>query len=181
MAEGSPGAGDPRVLGREPLCRGRRLVLERVIAEIRGRRVALDALRHPGAVAILAVDDAGRVLLERQYRPVVGEWLYEVPAGTLEPGEDPLETAKRELLEETGYTASSWRRLLVFYTSPGVSTEVMHLYEARGLRYRGARPEEDELIETVFVPLSKAVEMIWSGEIRDAKTIIALFSAALRA
>ena len=180
MAEGSPDSAGPRVLGSEPLCRGRRLALERVIAEIRGRRVALDALRHPGAVAVLAVDDGGRVLLERQYRPVVGEWLYEVPAGTLEPREDPLETARRELLEETGYTASKWRRLLVFYTSPGVSTEVMHLYEARGLSYQGARPEEDELIETVFVPLDKAIGMVWSGEIRDAKTIIALLAAAFR-
>ena len=170
---------EPRILGFRELCRGRRFVFGQVEAVIHGRRQVYDTLRHPGAVAVVAVDEAGRVLLERQYRPSVGEWLYEIPAGTLEPGESPEETARRELVEETGYEPG-WLRLLArFYTSPGISTEEMYIYAAGDLRKTEARPEEDELIETLWVPMDEALEMIKRGEIRDGKTVAGLLLCKL--
>ena len=170
---------EPRILGFRELCRGRRFVFGQVEVVIRGKRQVYDTLRHPGAVAIIAVDDSGRVLLERQYRPSVGEWLYEIPAGTLEPGESPEETARRELVEETGYEPG-WLRLLArFYTSPGISTEEMYIYAAGDLRKTEARPEEDELIETLWVPMDEALEMIKRGEIRDGKTVAGLLLCKL--
>ncbi len=173
------GGGEPRVLGVRSVCSGRRFRLGQVEALVRGRRVVLDALLHPGAVAVVAVD-GGRVLLERQFRPVVGEWLYELPAGTLEPGESPEEAARRELVEETGYRASRLWRLASFYPSPGVSTEVITVFVAEGLEYVGARPEEDEVIETVWLGLDEALGMVVDGRIRDAKTIIGLMLYAWR-
>ncbi len=168
------GKEEPRILGEKVLCQGRKLALGQVVAEIRGRRVVFDALLHPGAVAILAVDEKGRVLLERQFRPIIGEWIYEVPAGTIEEGENPRETVRRELVEETGYEPGAIEHLVTMYTSPGTSKEKLHIYLAKDLRYRGARPEQDELIETLWIPLDEALEMIKKGEIKDAKTIVAL-------
>jgi len=163
----------PRVIGRRVLCRGRRMVFGQVLADLGGREVWFDALLHGGAVAVLAVE-GGRVLLERQFRPVIGEWIYEIPAGTIEEGEEPVETARRELVEETGYEPARLTHLLTIYPSPGTSTERIHVFLAEDLRYRGARLEEDEAIETLWVPLSEALEMIRRGDIRDAKTIVAL-------
>jgi ADP-ribose pyrophosphatase len=157
----------------EELCRGRRLVLARVYDTVRGTVKQFDALLHPGAVAIVAVD-GDRVLLERQYRPVVGEWLYEIPAGTLEPGEEPEETARRELEEETGYRPGRLVKLVEFYSSPGVSTEKLIVFLADRLSRGRQRLEEDELIEVEWVRLSEALDMIRDGRIRDAKTIIGL-------
>jgi len=154
-------------------CRGRRFELAVVEAEAAGRRVRRDVLLHPGAVAVLAVED-GRVLLERQYRVPVGGWLYEIPAGTREPGEEPAETARRELVEETGYEPGELVELFRFYPSPGVSTEEITVFLARRLRYVGARPEPDEAIETLWVGLDEALEMVERGVIRDGKTIAAL-------
>jgi len=173
-------AREPRVLRVEEACRGRRFSLGRVEALIRGRRVVLDALLHPGAVAVLAVDK-GRVLLERQFRPVVGRWLYEIPAGTLEPGEEPEEAAARELREETGYVAGRLRRLLEFYPSPGVSTEKIVVFLAEELRLGERSLEPDEVIETVWLPLREALEMIRRAEIIDGKTIVALLYYAMLA
>ena len=164
----------------EELCRGRRFVLARVYDVVRGRVKQFDALLHPGAVAIVAVD-GDRVLLERQYRPVVGEWLYEIPAGTLEPGEEPGETARRELEEETGYRPGWLRKLVEFYSSPGVSTEKLIVFLAGDLARGRQRLEEDEVIEVIWVGLEEALEMIRDGRIRDAKTIIGLlYYAAAR-
>jgi ADP-ribose pyrophosphatase len=154
-------------------CRGKRFRLARVEAVAGGRRVVRDVLLHPGAVAVLAVEN-GRVLLERQYRVPVGGWIYEIPAGTIEPGEEPAETARRELREETGYEAEKLTHLMTIYPSPGVSTERIHIYLAEGLRMVGASPEPDEVIETLWVPLEEAVEMVRRGEIADAKTVAAL-------
>jgi ADP-ribose pyrophosphatase len=145
-----------------------------VIAHIRGREVAFDALLHGGAVVILPVNEKGELLLEKQFRPVVGEWLIEAPAGTIEEGEDPKETARRELVEETGYEPGELVYMTTIYPSPGTSTEHIHVYLARNLRFVGARPEHDELIETMWVSLPRALEMIRNGEIKDAKTIIAI-------
>ena len=137
-------------------------------------RARRDVIHHSGSVVVLAVDDAAsipRVLLERQYRHAATDYLWELPAGRIDPGEQELHAAKRELLEETGYTASHWRRILKFFASPGFVAETMSIYLARGLRPGIAQPEEDEVIEIRFFPLSTAVRMVMSGRIHDGKTI----------
>jgi ADP-ribose pyrophosphatase len=154
-------------------------VFSEKVEEPDGVRVRRDIVRHHGSVVILAVDEDGRgrqprVLLERQYRHAAGARLWELPAGSLEPGEDKLAAAKRELAEETGYTAARWQKALFFYVSPGFLDESMVVYLARGLRKGQAHPEGDERIVTRFFPLSQAVRMAMTGKIKDAKTLAAL-------
>ena len=144
------------------------------VEEPGGVRVRRDVIRHSGSVVVLAVDDSGatpRVLLERQYRHAATDYLWELPAGRIDPGEQELTAARRELLEETGYTAAHWRRILKFYASPGFVAETMSVFLATGLRTGEAQPEEDEVIYKRMVPLPAAVRMVISGTIRDAKTI----------
>jgi ADP-ribose pyrophosphatase len=144
------------------------------VQEPGGVEVRRDIIRHSGSVVVLAVDDSGatpRVLLERQYRHAASDYLWEIPAGRIDPGEKELEAAKRELLEETGYTAAKWRRILKFYASPGFVAETMSVFLATGLRAGEAQPEEDEIIYKRMVPLPTAVRLVLSGTIRDAKTI----------
>ncbi len=139
-----------------------------------GRVIRRDAIRHPGAVVILPVLDAEHVVLLRNFRFVIGETLWEVPAGTVEPNE-PLEAcARRELLEETGYTAAKWRSLGYLFASPGVMDEKLHLFIAEDLTPGPAKPEPDEQLEPVTVPLADAVRMCLDGTVRDAKTITLL-------
>jgi len=133
-----------------------------------------DVVRHQGSVVIMAVDDSGkepRVLLARQYRHAAGDYLWELPAGRIDEGEDALTGAKRELVEETGYTAKKWKCALFFWVSPGFLDETMAIYLATGLQKGKATPEEDENISIRFVPLSRAVKMAMAGGFRDAKTI----------
>ena len=137
-------------------------------------RARRDVIHHSGSVVVLAVDDSGatpRVLLERQYRHAATQFLWELPAGRIDPGERELQAAKRELLEETGYTATKWRRILKFYASPGFVAETMAVYMATSLREGEAQPEEDEVIQIRFAPLPTVVGMVMKGAIRDAKTI----------
>jgi len=144
------------------------------VQEPTGVTARRDIVRHPGSVVILPVEDSERqprVLLERQYRYTVQDYLWELPAGRIDEGESELAAAKRELLEETGYRARSWRRILKYYASPGFVAEPMALYLARGLRSGEAQPEEDEVIQTRLVALPAAVEMVMRGVIRDSKTI----------
>jgi ADP-ribose pyrophosphatase len=144
------------------------------VLEPTGIRVRRDVVRHSGSVVVLAVDTSQaepRVLLERQYRHAAGRFLYELPAGRIDRGENELKAAKRELLEETGYSARSWRRILHFWASPGFVAEAMSLYLAQQLKPGAAQPEDDEVIEITLVPLSQAVSMVTSGKIQDAKTI----------
>lgn len=144
------------------------------VQEPGGIRARRDLIHHSGSIVVLAVDDskpAPRVLLERQYRHAAGDFLWELPAGRIDPGEQELHAAKRELLEETGYTAANWRRILKFYASPGFVAETMSVYLATGLRPGKAQPEDDEIIYKRLVPLPAAVRMVTSGTIRDAKTI----------
>jgi ADP-ribose pyrophosphatase len=139
--------------------------------------VRRDIVRHPGSIVILALDESRRpphVLLERQYRHAAGQRMWELPAGSLEPGEEKLPAAKRELLEETGYTARKWERALSFYVSPGFVSETMQIFLARGLKKGQAQPEDDERIAVRFFPLAQAVRMAVSGKIVDAKTIAGL-------
>ena len=144
------------------------------VQEPNGVRARRDLIHHSGSVVVLAVDESGaapRVLLERQYRHAAGDYLWELPAGRIDPGEHELQAAKRELLEETGYTAKNWRRILKFYASPGFVAETMSVFLATGLRAGEAQPEEDEVIHKRLVPLPAAVRMVIRGTIRDAKTI----------
>jgi len=139
-----------------------------------GRAVIREVVEFHGGVAIVALDDAQRVLLVRQYRYAVGRHLLELPAGNLEPGEQPEECAVRELEEETGYCAARIEPLCRFYSAPGGTDEIMHVFLATGLRPGRPRPEDDERIEVISVGLGEALAMIASGEICDAKSIIGL-------
>jgi ADP-ribose pyrophosphatase len=144
------------------------------VLEPGGVRARRDIVHHTGSVVILAVDNSGktqRVLLERQYRHAAGSFLWELPAGRIDPGEKELPAAKRELLEETGYSASHWQRIFKFYASPGFVAETMSIYLATGLRLGKAHPEEDENIQTRMLPVASALRMVLNGTIRDAKTI----------
>jgi ADP-ribose pyrophosphatase len=139
--------------------------------------VRRDIVHHTGSVVVLAVDESQstpRILLERQYRHAANDYLWELPAGRIDPGEQPLPAAKRELLEETGYTAAHWRRIFNFYASPGFVAETMSVYLATGLRAGVAQPEDDEMIQLRVVPLTAALRMVLRGTIRDAKTISSL-------
>jgi ADP-ribose pyrophosphatase len=144
------------------------------VLEPSGVRTRRDIVHHSGSVVILAAEEGKsepRVLLERQYRHAARQMLWELPAGRIDEGENELHAAKRELLEETGYTASRWRRILHFYASPGFLAEAMNVYFARGLRAGTAQPEDDEVIHIRMVPLSAAVRMVMRGTIKDGKTI----------
>ncbi|HEY5659189.1 MAG TPA: NUDIX hydrolase [Gaiellaceae bacterium] len=131
-----------------------------------------EIVEHPGAVAIVAVDGDGKVALVRQRREAVRELLLELPAGTLEEGESPLEGARRELEEETGLTGGSWRELGGFYTTPGFCRERMHVFAAEGVEAGEAKPEEDEELELVRWDVGEIDSRI--GELEDAKTIAGL-------
>jgi ADP-ribose pyrophosphatase len=144
------------------------------VQEPGGVRARRDVIHHTGSVVVLAVDESRstpRILLERQYRHAAGAYLWELPAGRIDPGEKPLPAAQRELLEETGYTATHWRRILHFYASPGFVAETMSVYLATGLRAGLAQPEADEVIQKRMVPLPDAVRMVLNNTIRDSKTI----------
>jgi len=144
------------------------------IVEPTGITARRDVIRHSGSVVVLAVDESAaepRVLLEKQYRYAARDYLWELPAGRIDPGETPLAAGKRELLEETGYRARRWKRALHFYSSPGFLDETMTIFFARELTAGEAQPEDDESIACELVPLSKVVSMILSGKIPDGKTI----------
>ncbi len=133
-----------------------------------------DIVRHHGSVVIMAVDDTGkepRVLLARQYRHPAKDYLWELPAGSIDEGEEGLTAAKRELIEETGFRAKKWKRILYFWSSPGFLDETMSVYMATGLTMGDATPEEDEDIAVRFFPLSQAVKMATEGRLKDGKTI----------
>jgi ADP-ribose pyrophosphatase len=142
-----------------------------------------DVVRHSGSVVVMAVDDRGaeaRVLLARQYRHAAQDYLWELPAGRIDPGESEIAGAKRELMEETGYTAERWERALFFYSSPGFLDETMAVYLATGLKRGKAQPEEDEVIQKRMFPLSQLVRMVRKGAIRDGKTIAGVLWLAHR-
>jgi ADP-ribose pyrophosphatase len=133
-----------------------------------------EVVRHPGAVTILPLLDDGRVCLIRNFRASVNRTLIELPAGTLDPGEDPRTTAERELIEETGYRAAKIEQLCAFFLSPGILDERMHLFLATGLSPGEPDREEVELIENLLVTFAEALALIDRGEIQDAKTIVGL-------
>jgi len=135
-------------------------------------------VRHPGGSAVVALDEQRRVCLLRQWRPAVGEWVWELPAGKRDDGEDPAETARRELAEEAGRAAARWTDLGSHFPSPGVFCEVLHLYLAEGLSETPSALEPGEVLEVHWVPLAVACAQALEGPLRDAKTIIGLLRAA---
>jgi len=139
-----------------------------------GSTIRRDVVIHPGAVAIVPIIDREHVCLLRNRRPIFDQVLWEIPAGTLEPGEPPAVAAVRELAEETGYTAGKWTKVSEVYPSPGVLSEVMHLYFAEELTPGTQRPEKDEDLHPESVLLADAVKWIFEGKIHDAKTILSL-------
>jgi ADP-ribose pyrophosphatase len=144
-----------------------------------GRELTRDVIRHNGSVVILAVDDAKSkrdpmIVMERQYRHAAREFLLEVPAGKMEEGEDALAAAKRELLEETGFKAKRWRKMIRYFASPGFLGEFMQVFLAEGLTLGDAQPEYDEQIEIEMMPLSKLLKMMDEGKIHDGKTLISV-------
>ena len=144
------------------------------VREPNGVTAVREVIRHSGSVVVLAVDDSAeepRVLMETQYRYAAQSYMFELPAGRIDPGEDALTAGKRELLEETGYTARRWKRALFFYPSPGFLEETMTVFLAQGLKPGIAQPESDERIEYRLVPLSEVLRQIMSSRIRDGKTI----------
>lgn len=142
-----------------------------------GKEVWVDIIRHRGAVAVVPVLGNGKVLLERQYRYSLMKWIYEVPAGTLEPGEPEEECARRELEEETGYSAAELTKIGEVAVSPGYSDEIIRIFVARAEKKGGQRLEGDELIRVVEVQKEEALKMIERGEIIDGKTIVSLLLA----
>ena len=159
-----------RVVFRGPVFR----VTTDKVQEPSGITARRDIIRHPGSVVILAVDDSKsepRVLLEWQYRHAAEDFIWELPAGRVDEGEDELAAGKRELLEETGFTAQRWQRAFKYFASPGFMDETMAVYLAQGLRQGKAQPEADESIRTRLIPMSDAVQKILKGTIRDGKTI----------
>jgi ADP-ribose pyrophosphatase len=144
-----------------------------------GHQTSREVVEHPGAVAILAWDGA-RLAVVRQWRHATGRVLLEVPAGTLEPGEDPLDTAQRELAEEVGLAAATWEAGPTFYTAPGFCTELMHVFLATGLSEASGEADADELLEPDWLDLADAVAACDDGRIVDAKSIAGIAWLARR-
>jgi len=143
-----------------------------------GRRSTREVVEHRGAVAIVPLLPDGRVLMVRQFRLPAGRELLEIPAGTLDPGEEPAACAARELREETGYAAARLTPLFCSFLAPGYSSELLHTYAAEDLYPDSANADDDEQLELVEVPLSKALKLISTGEVCDAKTICGLLMVA---
>jgi len=139
-----------------------------------GRR---EVVEYAGAVAVVAVNEKRETYLVRQYRHAVGKTLLEIPAGKIEPGEDIYSCARRELLEETGYTATNIKKIISFFSTPGFTTEKLHVFLAGGLRLEKQNLDCDEFIDVVTVSLERALDMIWTGEICDAKSVAGILAA----
>ena len=160
-------------------------VLHDKLIEPGGRASERDVIRHNGSVVILAIDARKNkknpwIVIERQYRHAANQFMWELPAGKLEVGEDPLEGAKRELAEETGYSAKNWKPLVEYYASPGFLGESMKVFLAEGLIAGDAHPEDDEQIDFRLIKLSDVLKMIEKGAILDGKTLSSILLYARR-
>lgn len=169
---------EARLLSRETIFRGRviEVALEEVVLPSQ-HQLQLEIVHHPGGAAVVALDEQDRVCLLRQYRHAAQEWLWELPAGKIDAGEAPLATAVRELSEEAGLGAEEWVELGCLQSSPGILTEVIHLWMARTLTQQALAHEQGEVIEVHWLPLSQALDWCNEGVISDAKTLIGLYRA----
>ena len=154
-----------------------RITEEEAVDPKTGFQIKRSVVRHSGSAVMMAVDEKKRILLVRQYRLPAGQYLWELPAGRLDPGEKPLQAAKRELAEETGYKARKWKKLVSYYASPGFVAERMNLFQATDLIPGEPTPMDDEQIETRWFTRKEIREMIAAGKILDGKTIIGFFLA----
>ncbi|MEQ1627378.1 MAG: NUDIX hydrolase [Nitrospira sp.] len=145
-----------------------------------GVTVDLETIRHPGAAAVVPMKEDGTVVLIRQFRHAAGGFIYEIPAGKLNPGEDPLSCAARELEEEIGYRAATFSLLSSIFTAPGFADEVIHVYKATGLTQGRQQLDRDEVLDVIEMPLADAISKIEDGTIRDAKTIVGLQAVYIR-
>lgn len=169
-----------KTLSKEYFYKGR--IINMRVDEIElptGNKAKREVVEHPGGVCVAALTDHDEILMVRQYRYPYSEVVLEIPAGKREAGEDPLVCGKRELREETGATSENFCSLGDLYPTPGYCDEVIYMFMATGLSYGEMSPDEDEFLEVERVPLEKAVEMIMSGEIKDAKTQVAILKIAL--
>ncbi len=139
-----------------------------------GRHGKREIVEHAGAVAVVALDQEGNIVLVKQYRKPVERVLLEIPAGTLEAEEDPLDCARRELAEETGLSAVHWEKILTYYSTPGFTDELLHMFIARGLIEGTKDPDQDEFVEVLRIPLADAYKQIFTGQIADGKSIIGI-------
>jgi ADP-ribose pyrophosphatase len=169
---------DEPVLDQESIYQGR--IVKLYVETVRlpnGEEAQREVIRHQGAVAIVPLDEAGQVTLVRQYRLPAGQALLEVPAGTLEPNEDPVACAERELQEEVGLFPGKLERLGGIFVAPGYSSEYIHLFVATGLEPSRLKGDDDEFLEVIHMPLKEAVAKAVAGELNDGKTITALLLA----
>ncbi len=172
---------DEKILSSEPIYQGKLVDLHRVTVELPdGSQAWREVIRHPGAVAVVPLLDGDRVVLVRQFRTAARAVTLEIPAGTLEPGEDPARAAQRELQEEIGYRPGELERLVGEYTAPGYTDELIHIYLATGLTPSRLDGDVDEFIDTLTLPLDAALDMVARGEITDGKTLIGLLWVARR-
>jgi 8-oxo-dGTP pyrophosphatase MutT (NUDIX family) len=168
----------PTVIASHPKASGR--VIQFSSERLRyanGREYDIDLVRHPGAAAVVAVDASRRVCVVRQYRHGVEDFLWEIPAGKLDPGEPAARCAVRELAEETGLEAKSWLSLGLFIPAPGIFTELIHLYMAQDLTAGVPNPDADEELELQWLPLEEALDLVLRGEWNDGKTALGLARA----
>jgi ADP-ribose pyrophosphatase len=172
---------EPKILGQEFAFRGKHIQvrLDRLL-DSAGKTSTVELVVHPGAVCVVPLLDNGEVILVRQYRHAAGKRLLEICAGGLHPGEDPLEAARRELEEETGYLAAKLVERARFWTTPGFTTEFMYLYEATSLTKTQTNPDEDEIIDVEIATQKECLLMIDDGRIQDAKSILGLMRVLRR-
>jgi 8-oxo-dGTP pyrophosphatase MutT (NUDIX family) len=169
------------LIRQEPIYQGK--VVRLTIDEVRlpnGKQIPLEIVHHPGGAAVAAIDAQQRICLLRQFRHAAGGYIHELPAGKLEPNEPPQLTAERELAEEAAVHATEWHALGHYVSSPGVFTEVIHLYLATGLKPTDGAPESNEVFEIEWWPLALAVERALSEGLRDGKTALGILRAAAK-
>ena len=175
-----PGDEDPndaalheKILSEEQVWKGRILDVRSLKVELpNGRTSTRDIIRHPGASAVVALTKSGKVAVVRQYRTAIDRVTVEIPAGKLDPGEDPDDCAARELHEETGFRAGKIRRLTSIVSTCGFCDEVIHIYLATDLTFDAADPDDDEFVNVDLVPLSQLIDAVLDGKIEDAKTVV---------